>query len=1457
MARSRNVGLSRPRTRSNLKDVSLATNITGDSKSGNGNGNKNIIMTPTKPLKRPSNDTNSIQISSSPIKRIRLSPSHANQFSSPLRAKKSVAFSDDLISDLPSSPDKQTPRKSILKTCNQDKDLKQNDPNNIHSWERSIDGETEVYGPSNGKFWIQGTVVQLSPNSPKLQDLITGCIKNLKDRDFTKRFEVYATLNNIFKTNTVDQLKKLFINANVSDETHYIIELSAIIKNDITNIESELFQSEVDKENLRSPSKNDPFRIRVLVQALKLINNILLEQELNNFMPIEDAKWFYMHASSMLLKSTISKALISPYLIIMKDCRFSNKRKRAILESEIPETMLRSLINMKSSPSSSVITERFLCFRNFVISFPNIMAKNINHWLDILIMNVCSLPMPFFNKCIGVGTNSLLEVAKVFLSNISVSEVLDQFLSSQISTNTKSLVFDSSLEIGTPSKATGIDYIQSKLESLIYDGHYKVAMDIWVAITIMLGGKINTTPFEKWNNLTRWLRVPKVCFNSEDTYAMVLSLNSWRAVIYNVSFKDFDNLKNVVEPILRSNISVEEKNQAITNSLKPKIKLLTHLFTSLNAYAAPKEVIDALHNLFISILYSFINPLIIKLATHKYLHIYWDKLIQPVMLNFYFKKGESTPYMHELGFMVLSRLIKPSMPTTESNFSEVRCLSNEPVSLLEINSVPPRWVHTKFDKVLHSLVLIFSSKLLSIEKKSNFFYSFLGSIRLVTKKEIKESKLTLDIIDSIPLVFTQLLGEEKNLPFEWTHKTLIQLHDTFQPNTLAVQKKGAKGIYDEVISLVPSFTDNQIRTILNLIVSSLSDNKDLSVVLDLCKFQESINNINIEGFLQDYFSTKVVTSKLNEIEICGKICEHLPSGFEAFIKKVVQGVVALTNSDDMKKALNHLSLSRWKIENYKFFLRLMQNAPNWCIQNFVLESIRDKFEDTNRFVDLFKFLVEDKFHSQLTCLHDDIIQKGTKLEGFLLFSYRDAMLKYLSDISVNPTSFEELDTILASTHTALSINIEVFIKEKIEHLPQVRKCLGLPEEANKDPAEPPAVETDETLVDNKKDNPSNNKSALELVNLTPLDESSEETGKSTSYDTKGNKANKPSEVSEEKRSINPFDIHSFTAMLNSKLVEPPSKKKGRRKRKNAKKSIATESEASQPTSEIQVVSSLEINDEVCESENDTFSQSTFNESDIIEDDSISSGMTEKEAPLSMQVDSESDIVPEEIEAEEVQVQVELHQENETNDEELKENTISTETDYPSAKDSQLHTFQSQNFKAHSTAVEEHEIVTPENPETSQESDSVSSNNSSLSFRENLPTSTQVVATNDIQESIELIEANESLASAIEEVAEINKVEIPSYSSSEQEERTSPQVIDIVEDVHEDTNTEAQEEVQTEVHDDVPVIPKSIDLESSLDYLMNIEESEMKNLSSKARFDMETKLLQFMLRLRNITADPES
>lgn len=1204
-----------------------------------------------KMLDSDDRDYQESDLNSSPIKRIPINFSLPPQIhdtdnafsSSPIKKKKTVAFSDDLLLDTPSSPGNNlTPMKSILKphSLNTDPISK-----NIHKT-LSNSHNFEKYNPSDENFWIAGSIIQLAPGSPELTELVEGCIRVLYLANFEKRFEVYATLNNILRSNTKETLLKLFtissstlknspkhvqINKTTNVELTNISKLAYIIQQDIKRLEDELFGDlKEDSENKSQFTRTDPFRIRIISQAMKLMNFLLVDSDLNNFVALESIKWFYEHCCTMITKQTISKALISSYLLLIKDCRLGNKRKKAVFEnSALPEKILQSVILMKWFPSASVITEKFTALRNLIINFPGMMAKNIIHWFHILLFNVATNTSPIYMKATSVGAQALLEAARNYLDSKNILIAVRLLLDSPIPTKIKSFITDDDLEdIGNSKDTSTIGHLIHSLEILIQSGHYKHAMDIWVAVTLLSADKDNG--FETWKFLPQWLKVHKSCFNIQDNEAKLIALNSWKAIVYNICHEDLGNLRKVVEPMSNS-LSKKIKQPSINNTLRPKIKLLIHILLNVTAIESQNEIIEVLNDIFLSIVYTLLNPLSFKSST-KYIHVYWDKIIQPVLHNFYFKKDSSTIYMNELGLKFLTRLLKTFMPISERNYNELRCLANDPVTLAEINSIPSRWVYLKFEKVLQILILVFQLKL-DDDQKMNYFFLFLDNIKIFTKKEIKPSSTTFEIIESLPYIINTYFKNTEILnPYEDTLKIIDSLHNTFEPSLMVPDIVEGQSRVDDNVYLVivrylmPKLDSHKTIQLMNTILSAVDDKKYNILLSGIIDLEMVTTSQNILKAILSNFTARYPDLSSSEYLICRDICRVAESDFEVLVKKLLQGIVTISNVELKIRSMDLIDVKSWTMPTFFYYLLLIKDAPSEDLHEYSKKILLERFQKIEEFSEIIKYLVVHSFDSYLFSLKDTILSKSQKLEGFHKFDFSQSWKDFIGRV-IKSEDYSRIDDLLYLTYKESGVEISSFIRNKWDHLPllktewlknngnlyydellkQHENEVDPPVVANdmKSPenyavAEPAGSTMNESFIPKKEINLNTSDETLENISPIPIEADisnhtvDQEAGKVKDKNNKDSKVPAAkgrgkrrtrkmkeslgssdnndsltvSNVESQKRNeIMGFDIHSFTALLTQKLSTPsPPKKSGRRKRQN-KASL-----------EIQPTSSVDKND---------------------------------------------------------------------------------------------------------------------------------------------------------------------------------------------------------------------------------------------------------------------------------------
>ncbi|SGZ50004.1 CIC11C00000005004 [Sungouiella intermedia] len=970
--------------------------------------------------------------------------------SSPSKRRKMVAFSDNIVSDAPSSPllggnePHMTPRRSILKPASENVDSSPVDPNNSTMWVKTSHSilhqfSTTSHAPNNPEFWQPGTIIQLECKSSDLLQLVDGCVEVLRVEGFCRKFEVYATLNQIFKLNDAVVLSDLFSGDATTSNwvamiekttgfkrkrlTLYIHDICECVTRDIQAIEEKIFTT--DGNPRLSLPRNDPFKARTLSQALKLVSSLLMIPSLNSCIPVATVKWFYSHTCEMITKPSISKSLVLPYLSIIKDCHFSGKKRRFIFENNpnpLLERMLFALLNIRNFVSSSLVNEKFIALKNLIQKFPAIMAKNFHLWFGGLVLNLCDITFPLYTKIVSMGITALLEAARNFLDNPDVCLAARKMLEMPLPTEQKSFASENLISISTMPLTVTIDYVSDNLKELIDNGHYKYAMDIWVGLTLLIGNFDNG--IENWKHLHPWLQVHKYCFNSQSIFAKITALASWKAIIYKVCVMEFKDNRHVLGYPEGSKGSGELNNIHTTPNakqqlkleevLRPKIKLLIHIFINISSVEFQREIIDTLDHSFLSILYTILNNQ--QKSNAKMLVIYWDKIIQPVLMNFYFKKEISNSHMHHLGVGIFNRLLKPSTPVNEKTYSTIRCLSHEQVSLGEINSLNPRWIYLRFEKFLLILLVIFKLHDLDIDAKIGSFNNFLNTLKFTTKKELQPSDTTYDIIDNLPMAL-QILFDNSKASYDSIFKLLVNLNDTFGASNLVSDTDDSPCVFDVILSsTIQSLQAQQLNAILSMLHGAVSERKSLFFLSRLIQTNKKFNREDLAQFVGDSLNSKrSLKFSHQDMILVGKIFKLLDQNFAGIAKKLIQHIVLLKVSD-FEKTVEELGLASWNIQIFKFFLTLMHDAPYEHLKLTCLTLIKSKWQSAEAFGEIFQFLIENKFDYEIHSLRASIVDNLQKEEGA---QYLGIWEEYLAQFQGETMKLDEL----MSCSIALSIDL--------------------------------------------------------------------------------------------------------------------------------------------------------------------------------------------------------------------------------------------------------------------------------------------------------------------------------------------------------------------------------------------------------------------------------------------------
>ncbi|CCE82451.1 Piso0_002178 [Millerozyma farinosa CBS 7064] len=1097
--------------------------------------------------------------------------------------KKTVAFSEQLVVNSPEespaflrnkdSTVDSTPRKSILKSSSS------NDINmkHIESPLSSKSGrDKRKQSADNPSFWQQGHIVQLEPNSAQIPSLIKGCVSVLGHKHFSKRFEVYATLNHIIKTNSFSIIAKVLISKPITvsspdkknrvpgtpgnpDGTSYLQSLCTHIRRDIISIEDHLF-SEDDKENSNT-SRNDPFLVRTLCQSLKLVNSLITDPELNQHISLEDKFWFYEHACTTIVKEEITKTLAIPYLSIIKDVRQPSRKKRQTIEvqetiEKFPLRALESLIEMKSFASSSIIIERFHALKNLILNFPSSLQQCIDKWLQYYLFNLCDYESPFFSKYNFTGLSIFNEIINIILENEFYSGRFSSIFSMKVTRSIRSISYDGTLIIPEITHGSELkSAIVLVLNSLRESQHYRFAMEIWSDLSFLMLS--DTCDIDHISGLGEWFQVHQDCLSSGNISVQLSALSCWKKVGMQLTKKVCDCL------ISRSD---DNQNSPHKSDLSKTVEtssensdLILYMFHILEPNTS--DTFDAIHGNFLCILYTILNSFSTSI-TSKYLHVFWDKIISPILVNFYFRKLKNNQDGGHLGTQVLTHLLKTQKPTTRKYLESFKTTCNETIGLNEINTLTPKWVFYRSDRVLDTITAAIKQKEINADIKLDVLHAYFNNIRSTVRNEMKQSANTNFILERTYLILESLF-ELHDLDAKRLQRLTSMLLFTFDisgfPEYSSISKKDVNIFQQLIIKSSDILDERSLFELLDLIYNHARENQKLDMLLFLESYDINSNMSLFKNFTTEKLkSKKIDKSSKAEIEFARRLFRTTKSGFETPFKRLIQDLVLL-KLEDFENYTKVLGVSEWTLPVFKYFIELLHNAPHNSLKQLTLNLIIQKWEDDQMFIDVFKFLVSSKFDLEIYNLKANLMKKYKTLQGFYQFQFRSMWKQYLTDVhkTGNLCLLDEL----------LSLSLENGLDTQnygdiIKSLPKTNEIYSAvtnasthstvtksPNQRGKENSRLEINDTNENLKNNTKSNSpqppmEEEKHTVEVSRVANYPE--------VNLQTHSQAHNQEASVKDINKN---FDIHSFTAMLNAQLTTSAKSRKsnikgnGRREQK--------------------------------------------------------------------------------------------------------------------------------------------------------------------------------------------------------------------------------------------------------------------------------------------------------------------
>lgn len=1146
------------------------------------------------------------ELNSSPIKNSVCNHPQLKFASPPMKRKKMVLFSDNLVSDISnnSAPNscEATPKKSILKSrpcgnlVDQKTILSKLDQN-------SFSDNTKK--PCQPGFWQNGSIVQFPCLPLNLCEFISDCVNVLKTEGFDKRFEVYASINHAIRSSTREVILKLadsqlfncepvrsFNRKSRRHQQYNIIsDLVALVRRDVTVMESEILSSKEDKENSPIQTNFDPFSIRAISQAIKLVSFIFTDLELNNLVLVDDARWFYLHSCSIVIRSDISKSLLIPYTILLKDYKFTGKKKKLIFDNpnddiKINERILNSIIDMKYFPSASILIEKMHILRSLVANFPTMMTTTFSVWFSIFIINVCNLNLPPSSKIYDASIQTLFEISKCFNDKVSVLRSARELMSTRISSETATVFCERnnrfSCSTDTDSdKILLIEHIEKRIKTLVDLKFFKQAMDLWFGLTLLCAGA--ERGFDKWEYLEKWLNLHEYCFGSGFKDARLIASSSWKSVTYNIFHNKLENLKEMVESVPNSKAS-NEKPQAIRNLIEDNVHVLLRIFDYPIKDMLDTDIGNSMHNIFLGMLYNIMNFQRYKISS-KYFHIYWGKIIEPVFENFYFVSETGSSNLNILGLGLLNHLMKgKDQVVSDKCFNAMRCLSSEKFELSDISPISPNWMFNRSNKVLHTIENLFKCKGIDSRDKVSCFILFLNNIKITTKKEMRPTTLTLKLIGNIAESVTLLLTYNK-VDYSSIHLLLTHLTDAFDDLTLVLPvREDAESFFITLIkALLNDQQFNMMDQVLQLVYSSIKGKNRTIFLIDLIKLDDHDNQLRSLDFVAGTLEKRELdVHSSEEFELINSLLCKKNYEYELLIKKLI-GELDLTATPELEDTIRRLQVAEWDSKAFAYFLDLLYFDSHLRSLEAMLATIKMRCESSfEKYFDVVDSLNQKRYDDVLFELREYLICKALSFEGFRQFEFCLLWKTYIKRATEN-NDLEVLDDLLVSS-MKIKLNLVSLVRDKWESLPKFKVLWK--SKYDQSPKlnfgkvmldkETMAQHCNSVDIQNGVQDRSNGNLVSEDSQSQCQDAKCTETSihlniqktASSILDTKDCTLDDPTEDTLQKRikkeskinSAQIFDIHSFTAMLNAKLSNEtpndakskrtkPRKKNGRRKTK--------------------------------------------------------------------------------------------------------------------------------------------------------------------------------------------------------------------------------------------------------------------------------------------------------------------
>lgn len=486
-----------------------------------------------------------------------------------------------LLSDLNSSPIRDTPFRETLKKNNNTKDILKNintpvrkqvifssdvespsilssplrssfEPKSIlkqrqHDLSSSPSKETDSYNKqlyinlSQNESWSSGQIIQLSPKSVQTDSVLTQCIQALLTKGFVKRFECYATIHYILKNNSVQFLSPILFE--YSKKLVNII----IVDNSIT-------------KTGQLVDLSDAFQSRLTTVSIKVLSLLSSHPKEYN---IEDTEIHraLRYISFLLQNESLPKSVCSAVLQVIKD----HKSIDTPLPNPIIESILQSLLVVQNFSSFTITVEIVSILADFINKYKGIMTKHSTRWMSFLLSTFLEYgSIPSAQRIVRAISFAIQQtvncVAITGKSKISFHNIMK--LAGSDNDNSEVSLIDAVLEVLT-----------SYLKLDFYTG-----ITIWLNLTYLQNHQF---PLD---HVQRWISVILPYFDNDDIMIKKSCLFAFKSILYELHSDIFFNSKDIElrDEIFKILIIPFKKTCNIKELEQIYVQLLTNFYEFLN-----------------------------------------------------------------------------------------------------------------------------------------------------------------------------------------------------------------------------------------------------------------------------------------------------------------------------------------------------------------------------------------------------------------------------------------------------------------------------------------------------------------------------------------------------------------------------------------------------------------------------------------------------------------------------------------------------------------------------------------------------------------------------------------------------------------------------------------------------------------------------------------------------------